>query len=122
MNEAKIHSLIRKELQSQYEKKKGKWLRSQTSFDIEWEPDWEDIRSDTASKVERMDIDGVRVMDYLYDEYGDDCEAVMDGHVFQVFEAMDLEEDLETTKENLRIDGKPPISRDDRMFFHGVRY
>lgn len=124
MNESKIHSLIRKELTNQYETAKQKWLDSQryTYFDIDWQPDWDYIRCEVCIKVERVEINGIKVMDYLYEEYGDDYEVVMDGHVFQVWETMDFEKDLEDTKTDLRIDGKPPVSRDGKMRYYGVRY
>lgn len=108
MNEQKIHSLIRKELTKQYESAKQKWLDSQryTYFDIDWTPDWDYIRCEVCIKVERMEIDGVKVMDYLYEEYGDDYEVVMDGHVFQVWETMISEfvKDLEDTRSDLIYD------------------
>jgi len=108
MTEKRIHELISEELTRQYKKAKKEWLDSMkyTSFDFDWEPDWDYLRVETWFSVWKMN-DKV-VEDYLHSEYGSDWQVVLDGHVFQVWETMivDFNTDLENTKKDLVYDKK----------------
>ncbi|MDR9419485.1 hypothetical protein [Gracilimonas sp.] len=103
MNESKIHSLIRTELQTQYEQAKQDWLSDMpfTYFDFDWEPDWDWLRCEVSINLGRKCF-------FLYKMYGSDWEDVLDGHVFQVWETMieDFRADLENTKKDLLYDKK----------------
>lgn len=106
MNEQKIHSLIRTGLQTQYEREKQKWLDKLgfPTFDFDWTPDWGYIRCEVSIDLMRNND----VEDFLYEEYGDDYNVVLDGHVFQVWEVMrdEFGQDLENTKIDLVHDKK----------------